>query len=116
MSIDVPVPRWVVEIEEKKGKKGGSKEMSAVEDMQRTLVRCMRHGSHGCVGRFAPGGLFPVDVLLENLGAPYSLFEAALGARPLPDKAVISSGFCGSRRLRPGDPTEEPLRRPWLGE
>ena len=38
----------------------------------------MRHGEAGCRGRFAPGGLYPVDELIEQLGITINQYNQAV--------------------------------------
>ena len=85
-----------------KGRKGPP----TIDDVQRTLVRCMRHGEAGCRGRFAPGGLYPVDELIEQLGITINQYNQAVAhdanqRKPRLDTWLLA---CLSRplgRLRP---------------
>ena len=81
-----------------KGRKGPP----TIDDVQRMLVRCMRHGEAGCRGRFAPGGLCPVDELIEQLGITINQYNQAVAHDANQRKPRLDTSYAGYLRAFQG--------------
>ena len=81
-----------------KGRKGPP----TIDDVQRMLVRCMRHGEAGCRGRFAPGGLYPVDELIEQLGITINQYNQAVAHDANQRKPRLDTSYAGYLRAFQG--------------
>ena len=73
-----------------------------IDDVQRRLVRCMRHGDAGCRGRFAPGGLYPVDELIEQLGITINQYNQAVAHDANQRKPRLDTSHAGFLRAFQG--------------
>ena len=81
-----------------KGRKG----TPSIDDVQRLLVRCMRHGEGGCRGRFGPGGLYPVDELIEQLGITINQYNQAVAHDANQRKPRLDTSHAGFLRAFQG--------------
>ena len=81
-----------------KGRKGPP----TIDDVQRLLVRCMRHGEGGCRGRFGPGGLYPVDELIEQLGITINQYNQAVAHDASQRKPRLDTSHAGFLRAFQG--------------